>query len=123
MPFLDKKQDCYKYPYMVTHSHSKTTAGQKGRKGQNMNKIRRKELANIVTMLEELDSLREQIRERLADVLDEEQEALDNLPESLQESERGEQMQEYIDAMENVTGELDLLDIEDLADQLRDICD
>jgi hypothetical protein len=32
-------------------------------------------------------------------------------------------MQEYIDAMENVTGELDLLDIEDLADQLRDICD
>ncbi len=87
-----------------------------------MNKIRRKELANIVTMLEELDSLREQIRERLADVLDEEQEALDNLPESLQESERGEQMQAYIDTMENVTGELDLLDIEDLADQLRDIC-
>ena len=87
-----------------------------------MNKIRRKELANIVTMLEELDALREEIRERLADVLDEEQEALDNLPESLQESERGEQMQEYIDTMENVTGELDLLDIEDLADQLRDIC-
>jgi transcriptional/translational regulatory protein YebC/TACO1 len=88
-----------------------------------MNKIRRKELANIVAKLEELDALREEIRERLSDILDDEQECLDNMPESLQESERGEQMQEYIDAMENVTGELDLLDIEDLADQLRDICD
>ena len=122
MPFLDKNQDCYKCSYMVTHSHSKTTAGPWAGKDFNMNKTRRKELANIVTMLEELDALREEIRERLADVLDEEQEALDNLPESLQESERGEQMQEYIDTMENVTGELDLLDIEDLADQLRDIC-
>ena len=87
-----------------------------------MNKIRRKELANIVTMLEQLEALREEIREQLAAVRDEEQEALDNMPESLQESEKGEQMQEYIDAMENVTGELDLLDINDWADQLRDIC-
>ena len=87
-----------------------------------MNRVRRKELANIVTMLEELDALREQIREQLAAVRDEEQEALDNMPESLQESEKCEQMQEYIDAMENVTGELDLLDIEDLAEQIRDIC-
>jgi hypothetical protein len=88
-----------------------------------MNKQRRKELAAILSKLEELENLRSEIKERLEAVRDEEQEALDNLPESLQESERGEQMQEYIDAMENVTGELDLLDIEDLADQLRDICE
>lgn len=87
-----------------------------------MNKIRRKELAAIIKKLEELDALREEIREQLAAVRDEEQEALENMPESLQESEKGEQMQEYIDTMENVTGELDLLDIEDLADQLREIC-
>lgn len=86
-----------------------------------MNKVRRKALANIVTMLEKLDELREEIREQLAEIQDEEQEALDNMPESLQESEKGEQMQEYIDAMENVTGELDLLDIEDLVDQLQEI--
>ncbi len=86
-----------------------------------MNKIRRKELANVVAMLEELDALREQIREQLDAIRDDEQEALDNMPESLQESERGEQMQEYIDAMENVTGELDLIDIEELADQIREI--
>lgn len=87
-----------------------------------MNKERRKELAQIVAKLEELDALREEIRERIAAVRDDEQDALDNLPENLQEGENGQQMQECIDTMENVTGELDLIDIEDLADQLRDIC-
>lgn len=86
-----------------------------------MNAKRRKALAGIITWLEELDSLREEIREQLQEVIDEEQEALDNMPESLQESERGQQMQEYIDTMENVTGELDLIDIESLTDQLREI--
>lgn len=87
-----------------------------------MNNTRRKRLSFVLAKLEELDSLRELTRELLSDVLTEEQEALDNLPESLQESERGQQMQEYIDIMEEVTGELDLMDIESLADQLRDIC-
>lgn len=88
-----------------------------------MNKARRKELAQIVAKLEELDALREEIRERIASVLDDEQDAFDNLPENLQDGENGQQMQECIDTMENVTGELDLIDIEDLADQLRDICE
>jgi len=88
-----------------------------------MNKARRKELANIVAKLEELDALREQIREQLAAVRDDEQEAFDNMPESLQESERGEQMQEYIDTMENITGELDLIDVESLKEQLQEIVD
>ena len=86
-----------------------------------MNKLRRKELANVVAMLEELDALRGQIRDRVAAVMDEEQEALDNMPESLQDSEKGQQMQEYIDTMENVTGELDLMGIEDLIDQLKEV--
>lgn len=86
-----------------------------------MNRLRRKELAAIIEKLEELDALREEIRERIAAVQEEEQEALDNMPESLQDSEKGQQMQEYIDAMENVTGELDLIDIEDLADQLQEV--
>ena len=86
-----------------------------------MNAKRRKALAAVITRLEELDSMREEIREQLDAVRDEEQEALDNMPESLQESDRGQQMQEYIDTMENVTGELDLLDIESLIDQLREI--
>ena len=86
-----------------------------------MNKLRRKELAVVAGMLEELDALREQIRDRLAEIRDEEQDALDSMPESLQESERGQQMQEYIDTMEEITGELDLLDVESWIDQLREI--
>ena len=78
--------------------------------------------AGLTALLEELDALREQIREQLSAIQDDEQEALDNMPESIQESEKGEQMQEYIDTMENVTGELDLIDIEDLIDQLQEIC-
>ena len=86
-----------------------------------MNKLRRKELAVVAGMLEELDALREQIRDRLAEIRDEEQDALDSMPEGLQESERGQQMQEYIVAMEDITGELDLLDVESWIDQIREI--
>lgn len=88
-----------------------------------MNKIRRKELASIVAKLEALDALRLEIKDELEAVMDEEQEALDNLPESLQESERGEQMQEYLDAMESALGDLEEIDIESISDQLRDICE
>lgn len=86
-----------------------------------MNAKRRKAIEAVITRLEELDSMREEIREQLAAVRDEEQEALENMPESLQESDRGQQMEDYIDTMESVTGELDLIDIESLIDQLREI--
>ena len=86
-----------------------------------MNKIRRKELAQIVAKLEELEALRSEIQERLEAVMEEEQEALDNMPESLQESEKGEQMQEYIDAMESALDDLDLFDIDSIRDQIDDI--
>lgn len=86
-----------------------------------MNTKRRKTLQEIVTKLEELDSLRAEILERLQDVKDEEQEALDNMPYSLQESERGQQMQEYIDIMESVTTELEYTDLEGMLAQLQEI--
>ena len=57
-----------------------------------MNTIRRKELEGIVAALED-------IRESIDCILYDEQEAYDNLPESLQESERGEAMENAIDAM------------------------
>lgn len=52
-------------------------------------------------------------RKRLQEALDiiievkeEEQEAFDNLPESFQEGERGELMQEAIDTLDNIESEL-----------------
>ena len=86
-----------------------------------MNKIRRKAVAKIITKLEELKNLRSEIYEMLEEVKDEEQEALDNMPYSLQESERGQQMQEYIDTMDSVLSDLDLIDTESLGQQLEEI--
>ena len=58
-----------------------------------MNKQRRKELEKAVALLAEA-------RELIEVCKDEEQDAFDNLPENFQESERGEQMEEYIYNME-----------------------
>ena len=86
-----------------------------------MNKLRRKELSAIIAKMEELENLRQEISEQLEAVKDEEAEALGNLPESLQDGERGQQMQEYIEAMENVLDDLDIIDVDDLTGQLQDI--
>ena len=86
-----------------------------------MNAKRRKALRAIITKLEELENLKSEIQEQLEEIMDEEQEALDNMPYSLQESERGQQMQEYIDTMDSVLSDLDLIDTEDLSSQLEEI--
>lgn len=86
-----------------------------------MNAVRRKTLKGIMEQLSELESLKQSIMESLQEVIDEEQEAYDNMPESLQYSDRGEQMQEYISLMESVVGDLENLDAEDLASQLEEI--
>ena len=72
-----------------------------------MNKPRRKELKRAVELLEEALSIIELCK-------DEEQEAFDNLPDSFQESERGEKMDEYIYYMEDV-----MMSIENAADTLN----
>lgn len=86
-----------------------------------MNAKRRKALAVIITKLEEMESLRQEIQERLEEVMEEEQEAFDNLPDSLQGSERGQQMEEYINTMDGVNDDLDCIELDDLADKLREI--
>lgn len=88
-----------------------------------MNAKRRKALGAIITKLEELESLRQEIQEQLEEIMDEEQEALDNMPESLQEGERGQQMQEYIDTMDGVVEDLACMNLDDMADQLREIAE
>ena len=65
-----------------------------------MNKVRRKELAKAIELMEQAMNIISECRE-------EEQDAFDNLPEGIQDSERGDQMQEYIDMMEEAYDELD----------------
>ena len=60
-----------------------------------MNKIRRDQLSEIVGKLED-------IKGELDVLMEEERECFENLPESLQESERGQQYEENADDLENL---------------------
>ena len=74
-----------------------------------MNKARRKWLEKVSEMIADAKEQLEQIR-------DEEQEAYDNMPESIQDSERGEQMYENIDNLETMAS-----DLEDILESFYDI--
>lgn len=64
-----------------------------------MNKQRRKDLFDVAESLQEA-------LDRLSEVRDEEQEAFDNMPESLQYGSRGDAMQEAIDTMDEWESEI-----------------
>lgn len=49
-------------------------------------------------------------------IRDEEQEAFDNLPESIQCSERGETMEDYISTMEEMLDYLDTGELQEIVD-------
>ena len=72
-----------------------------------MNNKRRKEISKIVSTLED-------VRDRLNEVVDEEQSAFDNMPESIQGSDRGCDSEEAIgylsDALDSVQSALEYLD-------------
>lgn len=57
--------------------------------------------------LDEAHSKLLEAQEIIEEVMNEEQDAFDNLPESLQGSERGEQMEEYIGTMQDVYDGID----------------
>ena len=67
-----------------------------------MNKARRKKLGEIIDQLEYL-------REDLDAVASEERDAYDNLPESLQESDRGCAMEEAADELDDICSEMEEL--------------
>lgn len=74
-----------------------------------MNAQGRKEIAKHIASLDEIKS-------RLESMRDDEEMKYDNMPEGLQESDRGEQMQEAIDALENAVTSL-----EEAIDSLNEI--
>ena len=69
-----------------------------------MNKARRKRVSAVVKML--WHNKIEEAKAELEDILWDEQDAFDNMPENLQYSMRGEESQECIEAMESA---LDIL--------------
>jgi len=69
-----------------------------------MNKIRRNELEKIISELEGL-------KERIDVIAEDEQDARDNLPESMEYSERAENMDENVSDLENSSSSIqDIID-------------
>lgn len=60
------------------------------------------------------DSTPEEIRDEIENIMDEQQERLDNMPEGLQEGDVGCMLQERIDACEAAMDELDNIDIDSI---------
>ena len=65
-----------------------------------MNAQRRKRIIQAVSMISNA-------RELLEEILEEENDAYDNMPESLQDSDRGSRMQDYISSIEDAISQLE----------------
>lgn len=74
-----------------------------------MNKLRRKRIAEAIDLIE-------RSREILEAVAEDEQEAFDNMPESLRCSERGEAMEGYIYTIEEFLDAMDTDELQDIVD-------
>ena len=82
--------------------------GEQSCKGCSMNNSRRKILKRALSMLESASQIISQATEQ-------EQDSLDNLPESLQSSERYEKMEDAVSLLESA-----IEDIDSASDKLRD---
>lgn len=76
-----------------------------------MNNLRRKEIRKALESIEE-------IKTNLESISEEERESFENLPEGIQDSERGQLLEAYADAIEYAYGDLDTV-ISQLTDILE----
>lgn len=70
-----------------------------------MNKERRKRIAQAHELVTQAMAILEEVREQ-------EEEALSNLPDSLQEGEKGQAMQEHVDNLQQVHDDLENVDFD-----------
>ena len=65
-----------------------------------MNKVRRQKIGDAVLHIQSAERI-------LSSVMDDEQDAMDNMPENLQESERYSTMEDAVDCLDDVISTLD----------------
>ena len=86
-----------------------------------MNADRRKRIEELtVEVREKLAGLIDDIRNEAESIKDEEQEAFDNLPESLQSGEKGDAMQESISRLEDAVSSIESIYLDEIASALED---
>lgn len=86
-----------------------------------MNAARRKELKKALELLREAQDLLVQASDMIEEIKSEEEESFDNLPECLQESERGEHMQECIDNLDEIYYMINEVDFESIESMVEDM--
>jgi hypothetical protein len=79
-----------------------------------MNKHRRKLIEEARDLIGIAFSKLEEARSMLNDVKDAEQDAFDNLPESLQETDRGAAMENAVDMLDTATSAIDDFDFDSI---------
>ena len=93
-----------------------------------MNNQRRKEIAKLIerieTIVDDAKTKLEEVKDDIDNLRDEEECAFDSLPEGIQESERGDAMQEAIENLSNacdtVEELIDNIDTDDLTSYLNE---
>ncbi|AXH69003.1 hypothetical protein SCHNAPSIDEE_53 [Microbacterium phage Schnapsidee] len=83
-----------------------------------MNAGRRKEIQALISKLEDLKTLKDEIESGLETVRDEEQEYYDNMPEGLQQSDRGYKAEEAASNLTEALGQLQDIDLDELTSYL-----
>ena len=83
-----------------------------------MNNQRRKDIREAMSLLEDAAAKLEQAKSILETAGEEERDAYDNLPESIQEGERGCAMEEAADNIDEIVS-----DIDDMVSSVQDMID
>ncbi len=84
-----------------------------------MNNNRRKEIEKIQKKLAEALENMALIASEIEDIIGEEQDYFDNMPESLQGSEKGQASESAIDALEEVKDSIEALDLDEINGSLE----
>lgn len=83
-----------------------------------MNKQRRTSIQDIISQLNDLEALKASIMESIEEVMSEEQEYFDNMPEGLQMSDRGQRAEDAIGHLEDAKSQLEDLDVSGIQSEL-----
>lgn len=86
-----------------------------------MNKIERKKLNEIGTRLEGIKKDLDDIKSDLELMAEKEQKKFDNLPFSLQETERGESLQNCAESLYEIAQEVEYLEMDSIIQMISDI--
>lgn len=84
-----------------------------------MNNDRRARLNAIIKQIEDLNEKQKEIAVSLDEIFDEENASYDNMPESLQTSEKGQLMQSSCDALETAIDLVASLDLDEVIENIN----